>query len=225
MAKVYPAEVRFLHEPRSMPAPKMRQEFSPFSGTWTSTQALLRSEAAFLGAREVVLVVDADPSQVRRDGMLRADARVRGDYVEVFLPQTDRGSMRFATGRFRGRWDSPGWQANVRAIALGMEALRKVRRYGIADDDQQYRGWQALPPGDPIALGAGMTLDQAAAILHDGYPDGPTAEDLLLEVGMTDRPWIRDSYRMAAKAHHPDAGGDPETFRLLTQARDLLLSA
>lgn len=37
------------------------------------------------------------------------------------------------------------WQDNLRAIALGMEAQRKLKRYGIAQSDQQYVGYRALP--------------------------------------------------------------------------------
>lgn len=32
------------------------------------------------------------------------------------------------------------------------------------------------------------------------------------------------AYRRLARQHHPDLGGDPETFRSLTVARDLLLA-
>ena len=34
---------------------------------------------------------------------------------------------------------------------------------------------------------------------------------------------IRQAYRAAVKRHHPDRGGDPDTFRAITAARDLLL--
>lgn len=36
------------------------------------------------------------------------------------------------------------WQDNLRAIALGMEALRKVARYGIVKGNEQYSGWKQL---------------------------------------------------------------------------------
>lgn len=31
-------------------------------------------------------------------------------------------------------------------------------------------------------------------------------------------------YRCGAKEHHPDVGGDPDTFRKLTEARDILMA-
>jgi DnaJ-class molecular chaperone len=33
---------------------------------------------------------------------------------------------------------------------------------------------------------------------------------------------VRNAYRQAAKKHHPDAGGDPEAFRDVTLAHDVL---
>jgi DnaJ-class molecular chaperone len=37
-------------------------------------------------------------------------------------------------------------------------------------------------------------------------------------------PEIVAAYRRLARRHHPDVGGDPEAFRTLTVARDLLLA-
>lgn len=223
-------QVRVLFEPLDLTRarPTYEQEGSPFTATWTDTVDLLKREASLIGAPEVVLCVDAAPGNMRRDGGIRADAVVRQDLVEVYLPTSDAGtSLRFECGRYTGhRWGSSlaGWQSNVRAIALGMEALRKVKRYGLGTGNEQYRGFGALPPGDPIALGAAMTLDEAARILSDGCDGMFEASDLLAETADAERPWIADAYRQAAKRHHPDAGGNPETFRLLTQARDLLLA-
>lgn len=36
------------------------------------------------------------------------------------------------------------WQINLRAIALGLEALRKLDRYGITSRGEQYTGWRAI---------------------------------------------------------------------------------
>jgi len=47
----------------------------------------------------------------------------------------------------------------VRAIALALEALRKVDRYGVRSGSQ-YAGFKALPPGD---FAAAMTPELAAA--------------------------------------------------------------
>jgi hypothetical protein len=38
------------------------------------------------------------------------------------------------------------WQDNLRAVALGLEALRRVERYGIAQRGEQYAGWRRADP-------------------------------------------------------------------------------
>jgi hypothetical protein len=49
---------------------------------------------------------------------------------------------------------------NARAIALGLEALRKVDRYRITKRGERYTGWSALPPATPMGA-AKMTADDA----------------------------------------------------------------
>ncbi len=115
----------------------------------------------------------------------------------------------------------PPWQSNVRAIALGLEALRTVDRHGIASDGEQYRGFTALPPAREA--GPAMTVEDAARFVAEhGAPS-------LLEFGG----WMNlasplysaeldRAYRGAAKRLHPDAGGDAAMFRRLTEAVELL---
>lgn len=221
-------DVRVLFEPLDLTRPRAtyEQHASPFTAGWSDTLRLLCREAAAIGAPEVVLCVDAAAGNMKRDGGIRADAKVRSDLVEVYLPATDSGPLRLECGRYvRAQWrrDSSGWQANVRAIALGLEALRKVARYGLGTGHEQYRGFGALPPGDPIALGSAMTLEEAARVLSDAADHHPW--DALLPQDGEPSQWVAGAYKSAAKRHHPDAGGDPERFRLVTQARDLLLDA
>lgn len=45
------------------------------------------------------------------------------------------------------------WQHNVRSIALALQALRAVDRYGVTRRAEQYRGWGKLPaPGEMIGF-------------------------------------------------------------------------
>jgi hypothetical protein len=39
-----------------------------------------------------------------------------------------------------------------------------------------------------------------------------------------EHPEVVSAYRRLARQHHPDRGGDPDAFRSLTRARDLLLA-
>jgi hypothetical protein len=105
----------------------------------------------------------------------------------------------------------PGWQMNARAIALGLEALRKVDRYGITKRGEQYTGWSALPPATPMGA-AKMTADDALEFLRASadWNAGPDSD----EPEQIDR-----AYRAAAKRLHPDAGGSTKDFQKLQEAR------
>ncbi len=186
----------------------------PFKASWTSTMGLLDRELRYLGASEPVLQVDADAGQIRLDGMLRADARVNHPGVILSFETKKHGTLTYPCCAFGGWYQHPGWQMNTRAIALGLEALRKVERYGIAERGQQYAGWAELPSG--IALGRSMTVEEAARFIADH--SGQDWSDDVLE----DPSFALSLFRDAAKLHHPDQGGDPETFRKLVGARDLL---
>jgi hypothetical protein len=191
---------------------------SPFSATWTDTVDILDRELYQLDARNAVLQLAVTEQQCRRDGWIRADARPQHPGVILSFDSV-HGPLRYHTDRFMNRgWAGylPGWQSNVRAIALGLEALRRVDRYGITRAGEQYRGWNALPPGGPVELGAAMTVDEAARTLADW-----SGQDGLL--GVNDPDVINAAWRRAARDHHPDHGGDPEQFRRITEARDLLL--
>lgn len=207
-----------------------RHEPARFSSTFTQTRALLVDEARHLGAREVIVQLGISEDDLRIDGELRARAETRHPGVIVSMETTKLGSISVITDRFGDSdyWTGstykrvPGWHNNLRAIALGLEALRKVERYGIIHDDEQYTGFQALGSGIPMPA-AQMTLDEAARLLHDAadVPRGSAAIEMMLE---GDAAAVKAAYRMAVKDHHPDAGGDPEAFKRLTEARDLLLA-
>lgn len=193
---------------------------TPFRASWSDTLELLDRELGALRARSVTLQVDATERDCRLDGQLRADARVSHPGVIMTIETSKLGSLIYATDRFDGWSRSPGWQANVRAIALGLEALRRVERYGIAERGQQYAGYREL--GSGIELGRAMTIEEAARLLCDATADeiGEDPDDVDRVIGVAE-----SLYREAVKTAHPDRGGDPELFRRLTAARDLLVGA
>jgi hypothetical protein len=179
---------------------------SRFRATWPATLELLERETAALGASLVVLQVDASESEIRRDGMLRANARVGFPGVRVSF-ESRHGPLTYATDRY------DHWQDNVRAVALSLEALRAVDRYGVSGSGEQYRGWTALN-AEPHTR---MTVEQAAGFIAAHAGNGYVPAEVLAV------PEVRSSaFRAAARALHPDYGGDPEQFRRLTEARALL---
>jgi len=192
--------------------------WSPFSAPYSKTLALLDKELDHLDATNTFLQVEmSDPVRgVRQDGMIRAGAKVVHPGVILTIETRELGTLVYPCDAFTCGSRSEPWQENLRAIALGLEALRRVERYGIADRGQQYAGFAELGSGTPMGSGV-MSVDVAADLLAE---EGGGAYD---ESSLLSGRGINDTYRFAARRHHPDAGGDPEMFRRLTEARDLLL--
>lgn len=182
---------------------------TPFSATWTTTLDLLDREIWMLGGRTWVLQIDVEERWINRDGTLSARANPRSPAIRVCF-ESRHGPLMYAADRF------DRWQANVRAVALSLEALRKVDRYGVANSGEQYRGWQAIS-----SQPATMTRTQAAEFIHH-WADEPliTPADIL-----RDQATLTRAYRLAAKRTHPDVTGDLDTFKRLNVARDLIVGA
>lgn len=194
-------------------------ENSQFTATWLDTLDVLDRELWILDAEHVVIEVDVPERGIRADGQLRADAKAASPAVRVAF-DSKHGPLQYATDRLiRPSWQQKGaresWQHNVRAIALGLEALRKVDRYGITKRGEQYAGWKALPPGGGVAMPAAMTVEQACAELGRlaGWSIPPDYADPYV---------VQLAYRVAAKRHHPDRGGDPVDFQHLQEAREVI---
>lgn len=181
-----------------------------FRASWPKTVDLMNRELANLQAEDVVLQLALRERDIRLDGYPRADARA--DHPGVILAFKSRyGPLQYATDTF------DDWQDNIRAIALGLEALRAVDRYGVTKRGEQYRGWQALP----APAGGPMTVEAAARFIAEqataaGFPVDP--DDVL-------GPFRQDAYRAAARQAHPDTGGDHTTFVRLQEAKRVLNGA
>lgn len=211
------------------PRPKTTHpDRSPFTASWSDTVPLLEREIGYLILRskpEVLIQVDAPEGAMRLDGGLRADARTNFHGVMISF-ESKFGPQSYLCDKYlvphHARRGDPNWIANARAIALGLEALRRVDRYGISDSGQQYTGWKALGPGIPLD-GPKMTIEEAARFIavHSSAIEITTdAWRLLLD----DQSLVKARYRDAAAKLHPDVcGGDRTMFDQLTEARNLLL--
>lgn len=132
---------------------------SQFRAAWSDTLELLRTEVYYLGAELVVLQIDVTAGDLRRDGMLRANARVGFPGVRVSFNSV-YGPLTYSTDRF------DDWQDNIRAIALALKALRAVDRYGVNKRGEQYTGWLA------IEAGPNMDVTAAEALIRKHGGDG-----------------------------------------------------
>lgn len=158
-----------------------------FRATFSQTISLLHRELRELQAENIVLELDYRERDIRLDGLPRADARL--GYPAVVLSfGSKHGPLRYATAEYND------WHDNLRAIALSMEALRAVDRYGVSKRGEQYTGWKQLE-----SPGAAMSAEAAS--------------DLLASYG---------GEMAALKATHPDKGGSTEEFHRVQEARRVL---
>ena len=165
--------------------PWHKRQRSQFSAPLRSTLSALTRELSALGARHPVLEVAIPADQFRLDGRPRANAREEHPGIVLSLPHTNVGALRYATDTFTT------WQDNLRAVALGLEALRKVDRYGITKRGEQYQGFKALPSGTGAIAMGGMTRDEALEIVQR------------LSAGSTSTT-LSDRIRHAKANAHPD---------------------
>lgn len=207
--------------------PNEEYRTSPFSTTYDKTLKLLERELDMIAADDPLLAMAVTERDCRIDGGLRAGAKPKYRGVILSFATERYGRLTYPCDTFY-RWNATeAWQANLHAIALGLESLRRVERYGIANRGQQYAGYAEL--GSGIALGpAPMTLHQASVILAEavaGELPGINGGDLMDDPETPDRAAVERVYTIAAKLHHPDVGGDKDTFATITRARELLLAA
>lgn len=135
----------------------------------------LEDEIGRLKGSDVVIGVVVDESQIGFSGNLKAGGRTRFAHrgVEVSFDTPKRGRLVFHTDAY------DDVTANLRAIGLGLEALRAVDRHGITSTAEQYAGFAAIGPGGP----------------------DPSRGKVLAE--------HHGSVAEALKRTHPDHGGDP----------------
>jgi hypothetical protein len=190
---------------------------SPFTTGYSDTLEVLRRELGHLNAERIVIQLDLSDRDIRLDGLPRANANP-GHPGVILGFDSKHGPLRYATDVYtRASWrrNSVGWHANLRAIALGLEALRKVDRYGITKTGEQYRGFAELPSGIPMSGPTHMTTEDAARFVAKWGGGG--WQDVL---DRTDQQ-IR-SIKRAAFELHPDRGGNAQDFQRLQDAKRIL---
>lgn len=183
---------------------------SKFKTSYSATLKLLSRELEHLRAESVVIQLDCDPSQIRIDGMPKAEARTKSALV-VLSFQSQHGQLNYPCNTYKT------WQDNLRAIALGLEHLRAINRYGISSHGEQYKGWKCL-----TYQGSGnyqLPSDAAAYLLsQSGSTDGTKADDLL-------KSWdaVKLCHRRAVAKFHPDHNPGSETiFKDVTESFETL---
>lgn len=176
----------------STPTEERRSRYA-FRSSWTQTLNLLDYELRNLDAHDIVIEAGFTPGDIRTDGWPRADARPPAHPGIILSFGSKHGPLRYVTDRYEH------WQANVRAVALGLEALRAVDRYGITYRAEQYQGWAQLPSStDETPMSVLLRVTGLDAV--------PPAEN------------VRSLYRKALGVAHPDKGGNAEMFARVQEA-------
>lgn len=163
--------------------PAWARRTSPFRSTEGQTMRLLAYELSKLGATRAVVELAINEMDLRVDGRPKVAAQYRHPGVVVSF-DSDHGPLRYATAEYAD------WRQNLRAVALGLEALRRVDRYGITKRGEQYTGFRALSAGGPSA---------------------DRGRQLIAQHG---------SVRAALSATHPDHGGSADDFADVQAARE-----
>lgn len=199
------------------------REFSDFRASWSDTLEMLGREVGMLDGQRVVVGIDIRDQDLRIDGRLRANARpAETDAVELAFdskhgPLLYRCDQYVKRSYYRAGMES--WQHNVRAIAMTLQALRAVDRYGAARSGEQYRGYRALPSGRGDAS-SGMTATAAAeVVLRAALVDMEPTRATFAAAGVS-------LIRSARSATHPDRHqGDTAQWHLVDNAEQTLRQA
>jgi hypothetical protein len=195
---------------------------SPFRANYGDTKSLLIYELSKLKTIEssiqLGMFVDRDDIKVIGTA-LKANARVHKP--GVVLTFTREVSRKYNPATYNDQVKTidlsypcdafNSWQQNLRAIALSLEALRRVSRYGVFSYETMAERL-ALPPAD----GKATSEDDAIQFIAT-YSDFD-------EVDLRNNPSnLKDAYRQAAAALHPDRnGGDGILFTRLIDAKNFL---
>lgn len=154
-------------------------------GSFAAMRDGLLAELVRFGAVNVVLSTNVS---LRQDGLPLAGQRQPADPgVAVYFRRKDRDLCLACD-----RWATV--EANMRAVADVVEAIRLIGRRGTGDMvDAAFTGFTALPAGPRWWEVLGVD------------PDAPTDA-------------VRDHYSRLVMQHHPDRGGDPDRMARINVA-------
>jgi hypothetical protein len=132
---------------------------APFKSLWSRTEKALERELKHLGARKIEIAIDLPRGalDLRRDGMLKADARPKPPVILSFL---DSEGARHAYPCDTYGW----WEDNLHAIAVVLEDLRRAERYGVQSALLR-AGFKALPAQATPT----MDVETAARVVVAGF--------------------------------------------------------
>jgi len=174
-------------EGRPRTAPHQRRH-ARFKTSFAVARSNLIREIKLLGGGSMIFSSDIPR---RQDGLPYADAKPKsGDPGIACYFTRNKKQLCFACDCYLTVDD------NMHAIALTIQALRGIARWGTGDMmEAAFRGFTALPErsGSSWWETLGVTVNASAD-------------------------QVKHAYRILVKKHHPDGGGDAELFRRVQEA-------
>jgi hypothetical protein len=187
--------------------PSYKRQRSPFSALWGKTLVLLERELKHLRAKNVILQMAIRDVDLRIDGRIKANARPAEHPGVIITFNSTHGPMSYWSDVYSD------WGANVRAVALSLEALRAIDRYGVNKQGSQYEGYKRLPPATESGAREPLTAEQGAKLIGEIVAAPPST---ILE----SQTFFDFAYKRAAGRLHPDnrETGDESKFVELQEA-------
>jgi hypothetical protein len=201
--------IRFVPLERWPIAPTKARARAPFRSTYTQTLKLLEYELFKLNAKSVYIQAFYGENQIRNDGWPYSNAQPSQPGIILSFRSKDTPLL-FPCDRYVSIDD------NLRAIALSLQALRAVDRYGVTRRSEQYAGWKQIEAPKPAD---GFSGPKDAAIFIVTQQDNAVPADYIIENAAL----RQEVYRRAARRLHPDAPtGNHDLFVRLQQALAIL---
>ena len=206
------------------PTPESEQREGKFRASYGDTIELLEVELRNLEATNIVVQAYFRQVDIGPYGWPRrsADPTQSGVILSFDVRKWDAVKRAWSITELSFPCDTfVAYDDNLRAIALVLEALRKIDRYGVTPGHEQYRGFTALPPSssEPVSNTNGKMSREDAAEFVAKY-SGLTM-DVLYRFPAR---YLNDAYRRAAGVLHPDnkVTGNHELFVRLQRAKEVL---
>lgn len=176
-------------QPRTLAQARRRARFgtqSRYGATTIASQISALGEE--LGRMRVADWLVSSNLRMRQDGLPYSQQSAPDDPgIAVYFRLKGRAHVLACD-----RWDRA--EHNLRAIVLHIQALRGQERWGVGTMEQAFAGYAALPPAQP--------RHHWSTVLHLPHKiDAETAQR------------AKEAHRRLSKLHHPDRGGNPETFK------------
>jgi hypothetical protein len=179
---------------------------TPFKMDFVRSLDLLEYELKKLQATGIVIEAGFTIEQLRNDGWPRPGQMPSHPGVILYFKAGTGDNLKFPCGTYNS------YRANLHAIALTLERLRDIDRYGVTLIHQQYIGFTALPPAGAFTVESAAEFLYTQSRLHE-----PTQ---ILGSPMA----YPNAFRDAASRLHPDkpGTGNRELWEQLNKARELL---